>query len=246
MTSVVQGDSVTLTAQFYEYAGGPATDLSSPVLRVYGPDSALTLTVTPTHVSTGLYSYLWAPGTSGAAGDYQAVWSGLDAQSETVQASEVVTVLAAASGTWASVADVLEITGATVTQPQLVMAQHIIDMVSGRSYEVRQLLVDNNRTRDLRFLKQAVAYQAAWMLEQPDLFSRMNVLMVNQDTSQATFGAYAMLLGPLARMALTRVSWRGTKSMKVQREKTAMLTGMGVQPAGTPVRDYGWEDWRPM
>jgi len=246
MTSVVQGDSTTLTAQFYEYAGGPATDLSSVVLRIYAPDATLSVTATPTHVSTGLYSYAWTPSLSGSTGDFQAVWSGLDAQSETVQASEVVTVLAAASGTWASISDVAEITGATVTQAQLVQAQHIIDMVSGRSYEVHQLLVDNNRTRDLRYLKQAVAYQATWMLEQPDLFSRMNVLMVNQDTSQANFGAYAMLLGPLARMALTRVSWHGTKSTKVQREKTAILTGMGVQPAGTPVRDYGWEDWRPM
>ncbi|KND38479.1 hypothetical protein [Streptomyces acidiscabies] len=147
---------------------------------------------------------------------------------------------------WATTADVLDITGTTVTAAQLTRAQYVIDMLSGRTYDIHDLLVQENRTRDLYWLKLAVAYQAAWMISQPDMFTRMNVTSVNQDTSQAQMGASALVLSPLARRALNRVSWRGTRSLQVQRHRQA--DDLGVLPAGSPVYDYAWEEplWRPL
>lgn len=148
--------------------------------------------------------------------------------------------------TWATTAEVADITGVTVTEAQLIRAQHVIDIVSGRTYEIHALLVEENRTRDLYWLKLAVAYQAAWMLSQPDMFTRMNVTSVNQDTSQAQMGASALTLAPLARRALNRVSWKGTRSLQVQRP--GQITGPIVLPAGSPVYDYDWEEplWQPL
>ncbi|MFB7111731.1 hypothetical protein [Streptomyces sp. NPDC056291] len=147
--------------------------------------------------------------------------------------------------TWATTADVLDITGVTVTEAQLTRAQHVIDMVSGRTYDIHDLLVAENRRRDLYWLKLAVAYQAAWMIAQPDMFTRMNVTRVDQDMSEAEMGASALVLAPLARRALNRLSWRGTRSLQVQRPRT---DGPRVLPAGSPVRDEDWEEplWRPL
>lgn len=104
MTSIVQGESGALTANFYEYAGGPAVNVTG-----------LTITITPlaggaavigptavgvTNPATGLYAYSWAVGSGQAVGDYAAVWNATYA-SDSVQASEVVSVTAASvAGAW--------------------------------------------------------------------------------------------------------------------------------------------------
>ncbi|MBA5222226.1 hypothetical protein [Streptomyces griseoaurantiacus] len=247
--SFLQGTSVALSAQFYEYAGGPGAVLTDVTVRVTKVgDSGPTLGPVSEGVGNpadGLYTYLWSTSLDTDPGNYTVVWEGTDADLEPVQASEVITITAAILGTWASTADVEDITGVTVTEAQLRRAQSVIDMVSGRTYEIHDLLVRENRARDLRWLQQAVAYQAAWMISQPDMFTRMNVTSVNQDTSQAQMGASALTLAPLARRALNRVSWMGTRSVQVQRARS---TGRGVQPAGSPVYDYDGEEplWRPL
>lgn len=248
--SYLQGDNVSLSAQFYEYAGGPGailTDVTVTITKV--GDSVPTLGPVSDGIgnpANGLYTYVWTTSLDTDAGDYTVVWDGTDGDDEPVQASEVVTIAEAVTGTWASIEDVSDITGVTVTSAQLRRAQYVIDIISGRTYEIRGLLVQEDRTRDLRWLKQAVAYQAAWMISQPDMFTRMNVTSVNQDTSQAQMGASALTLAPLARRALNRVSWRGTRSLQVQRRR--QTEGLGVLPAGSPVYDYDWEEplWRPL
>ena len=248
--SWLQGDNVSLSAQFYEYSGGPGAVLTSVTVTITKiGDTSPTLGPVSAGISNpanGLYTYVWTTSLDTDAADYTVVWDGTDGDLEAVQASEVITVTDAVTGTWASTADVQDITGVTVTDAQLRRAQYVIDIVSGRTYEIRPLLVQENRTRDLRWLKQAVAYQAAWMISQPDMFTRMNVTSVNQDTSQAQMGASALTLAPLARRALNRVSWKGTRSLQVQRRPQA--DGLGVLPAGSPVYDYDWEEplWRPL
>jgi hypothetical protein len=98
VTTVAAGSSVTLVAEFFEYAGGPPTDVTG-----------LTITITPaaggspvlgptstgiTHPNTGVYSYLWAVPADTDPGDYIASWSGTDDTAQSVEATEVVTVLA--------------------------------------------------------------------------------------------------------------------------------------------------------
>ncbi|WP_274029454.1 hypothetical protein [Streptomyces sp. MMBL 11-1] len=246
----LQGADIPLTAQFFEYAGGPGAVLTGVTVTVTKVgDSTPTLGPVSAGISNpanGLYTYTWTTTAATAPGDYLVVWGGVDGDLEAVQASETVTVTEAVTGTWASIQDVVDITGATVTDAQLRRAQYVIDLVSGRTYEIHTVLVEEGRTRDLRWLKQAVAYQAAWMAAQPDMFTRLNLTSVNQDTAQAQMGASALTLAPLARRALHQVSWQGTRSVQVRTQRSRLLPGQGVQPAGAPVRDYGWEEWEPL
>ncbi|MCA1438568.1 hypothetical protein I6F33_37555, partial [Bradyrhizobium sp. BRP20] len=69
---------------------------------------------------------------------------------------------------WAQAQDVLDITGEEVDDTVIAHAQSHIEMACGRLYE------DTPRmgTRDLAWLKKAVAYQAAWLPHQPDWAQR--------------------------------------------------------------------------
>jgi hypothetical protein len=114
MTSIVQGESGTLTANFYEYAGGPAVNVTGLTITIT-PIAGGAAVVGPTAVgitnpATGLYGYIWAVGSGQAAGDYAAVWNGTY-DGDPVQASEVVTVTAAAvAGAWYSDLATLKLT----------------------------------------------------------------------------------------------------------------------------------------
>jgi len=253
VSTFLQGDDGTFTAQFYEYAGGPATNLTGvtvEITKVGEVVPAVPATASGvTNPATGFYTFVWAVPLGQDTGDYTIVWEGTDGQSEIIQASEVFTVGAAVSGTWATVADVLEITGETVTSAKLRQAQYVIDMKSGRSYEIHDMLVANSRRRDLHYLKLATAYQAAWMKSQPDMFGRMNLTNVNADSSSATFGVDAMSLGPLARGALKRVSWQGTRSLRVKKDPASVIpymSGQRIPPAGSPIYDQPYDGWSQM
>lgn len=253
MTTYLQGDDGTFTAQFYEFAGGPAANLTGTTAQItkVGETTPVVPATSSGVVSpaTGLYTFVWSVPALQETGDYTIIWQGTDAQSELVQASEVFTIGESVSGTWATVSDVQEITGSTVTPAQLRQAQYVIDMKVGRSYEIRDMLVANNRRRDLHYLKLATAYQAAWMLSQPDMFGRMNVTNVNADSSSATFGVDAMSLGPLARGALKRVSWQGTRSLRVKKDPATIVpyaSGQRIPPAGSAIYDEPTDGWSQM
>lgn len=100
-TTVYQGQTNTLLVDFYQYAGGPAADVTGLTITVKTADG-LTTILGPTstgvnHVATGVYSYDWAVSSSQAAGSYVAIWSGTDAQSQVVQATESLLVQASTS-----------------------------------------------------------------------------------------------------------------------------------------------------
>ncbi|HET6479881.1 MAG TPA: hypothetical protein VFG35_07570 [Actinoplanes sp.] len=90
MTSATPGQTTTFTAQFYQYAGGPAADVTNLTVSIV--TSSATVVVAPTavgisHLATGLYSYAWAVPAGQTAGDYVIVWT-----SDETQASEQFTV----------------------------------------------------------------------------------------------------------------------------------------------------------
>lgn len=145
---------------------------------------------------------------------------------------------------WATIEQTEDITGITVTQPELDRAQAIIDIVTGRSEDVGTYLTDDNKTRDLYYLKLAAAYQAAWMKGQPDLFTRKDVTQLNQDGLSVTLGPSGNTLAPLARRSVRRLSWMGTRSVSVQKARRDSIAQ--VQPAGAPIRDYESDVWAPM
>ncbi len=212
MTQILQGQTVTLTAQFYAYGGGPAQDVSGLTITIT-PVGSSTPTVGPTasgitHVATGLYTYSWAVPADQATGDYTVVWAGTGA----VQASEILTVLAAVTGTWAQLADVVAITGTTVTADQLSQANSIIEMISGRLYAISATKIG---ARNAEWLRRAVAYEAAWIPANPDLFQRLDVTGIAEGRKNVLLKDLALILAPLANRALNRLSWKRSRAMHV-------------------------------
>lgn len=110
---------------------------------------------------------------------------------------------------WASVSDVNVVTGVTVTEAQLAQAQSVIELMTGRTADASSLM----KARDLHWLKMAVAYEAAWLPDKPDLLTQTDVTSYNQDGATANLKADAQILAPLARRAMKRLSWRGNRSV---------------------------------
>lgn len=113
---------------------------------------------------------------------------------------------------WTSEAQVLELTGATVTSAHLTQAQGVIDIYSGITLDY----TDEINLRNRRLLAAATAYQAAWMVRQIDVTTRTDVSKLNQEGVQFDLAHEdALLLAPLAKRCLDRLSWRGSGSLCV-------------------------------
>lgn len=214
--SFLQGAVVALTAQFYEYAGGPGANLTGLTLTVteVGDSSPVLgpLSAGISHPANGLYAYSWATSVDTPAGDYTVVWDGTDADLEPVQASEVVTITGAVTGTWCSLADVTAVTGTTVPQEQLAAASSVITVYANRSPGA----VGSLLARDAYWLKQACAWQARWQAQQPGYDQKSAVTSVNQDNVQVAYGAeWQIVLAPLAARALKNLSWKGSRSVRI-------------------------------
>ena len=111
---------------------------------------------------------------------------------------------------WATIADVKTKTGVDVTEYQRTTAVGVLETVTGLIEEVERPDVSD---RDRYWLKLATCYQAAFVADHPDLFSRADVTSAAQDGESATFrNVDAHLLAPLARKAIRRLSWRSVPS----------------------------------
>lgn len=98
MTYVTRGEANTLLVEWRAYAGGPyatVTGVTIAVTPIGGGAPALAATsIGVTTPATGINAYVWSPAGSLAPGEYVVQWTGTDPESETVGATEVVTVLA--------------------------------------------------------------------------------------------------------------------------------------------------------
>lgn len=113
--------------------------------------------------------------------------------------------------TWCTVAEVTTVTGKTVTATDRNIAAFAIELTTGLIESVER--VDITR-RDLYWLRQAVAFQAAWLADTPDYLERNDVTAASADGQSATLKPDALILAPLARRAIKRLSWRGTRSVR--------------------------------
>lgn len=105
---------------------------------------------------------------------------------------------------WASAAEALVITGATVTDAQLDQAQSVLDLYA----DVTTAALPGLAARNVRLLKAAHAYQAVWMANQIDVLTRTAVASISQDgVSVVPAGPDALHLAPLAAKALSHLSW---------------------------------------
>lgn len=139
---------------------------------------------------------------------------------------------------WASVQSVIDATGVTVTDAQLVQAQDDIEIASGRIYTD----TDRLRARDLYWLGKAVARQAAWIAGQFGLETRLDATQIQQDGVSTTLQGDGLVLAPMATRALRRVSWMRSRTIHVR----SPIEGVG--PIGNILAD-GSDDsqwWTPM
>lgn len=119
---------------------------------------------------------------------------------------------------WATAQDVQSLTGKVVDDLVVLQAQAVIELTSGgRVASLDSTLLS---TRNLDWLRRAVSYQAAWMVDQPDLFTRMDVSTMSQDGASATIRRDGLVLAPLARHCLKRLSWRGMRTIKPSINRT--------------------------
>lgn len=114
---------------------------------------------------------------------------------------------------WATTSDVLAITGTTVTDAEVTQAQYLVEMFADTNEDANNQIA----TKNLRLLKLAVAYQAAWIVQHPDVFSVIDVTSATQDGMSWTIGnPGSAVMAPLARMAIARLSWKRNRSVYIR------------------------------
>jgi hypothetical protein len=136
--------------------------------------------------------------------------------------------------TWATTADVLAITGVQCTETDLLQAGFMIDMYSGRPYSFTgpdgstYNWYENIGDIDAYWMKLAVAYQVAWLQQQPDILTRIDMVNVPAKGRPLTLNPGGLILGPLAKMALRRVSWLRTRALHVRSPFEDLYTANSV------------------
>jgi len=241
------GEQVTVTAEFLSGPTGPLTDVTGLTITITNPSNVVELATTSTgivHAATGVYRYTWTVPTGAPAGDHIVLWS---ANSGAVTAVDTITVSATA-GTWCTADDVLLLTGKTVTDTQVAQASAALELHVGRTFYETVSNPDGGSLkvgrRDREWLRRACAYQAAWMLAQPDMYQRLDMDALASTGRPITLKDRALVLAPLARRALQRVSWLRSRSL---RARTPFTDGIGpVSPNAVSESNDTYEAWTGM
>lgn len=123
--------------------------------------------------------------------------------------------------TWATPAEASAITGVTLYQADLNVAQSIIDLFTDIHYGLK----DSLQPRTLRILKQAVSWQAKWQKEQGT-----EDFGTGTEKQSETLGDYSYtngsggsgsggssedsaMLAPIAQRWITKLSWKRTRTI---------------------------------
>ncbi|WP_213451589.1 hypothetical protein [Rhizomonospora bruguierae] len=137
---------------------------------------------------------------------------------------------------WATPSDVLSIAKATVTEDDVTSARFIVELFAHTTTEASD--AGNISSGNLRLLRMAVAYQAAWMQAHPDVLTNVDVDSFSQDGQSAVHAhANAALLAPLAKRCIDRLSWR--------RESIRTTTRRRPGDRDSAAADDN-QPWRPM
>ncbi|WP_433701112.1 hypothetical protein [Nocardiopsis sp. CA-288880] len=85
-------------------------------------------------------------------------------------------------GVWATVEQVKQITGFEPTEAQVTQAEFLIELMSGADLDSTTI-----GTRDRKRLRSAVAYQAVFLDEHPDLLTNVDADIIRQDGVDVDF-----------------------------------------------------------
>lgn len=143
---------------------------------------------------------------------------------------------------WATTGDVTTYTGVTVTAAQVAQAQAVVQIFADTTTDASD--AGNISEKNLRLLKQATAYQAAWISQHPDAFTNMDVTNVSQDQVSASFlHANALILAPLAKRCIDRLSWKRMRPLRIGRGGRPLSRVLNVTSAAEDEND---PRWRPL
>lgn len=250
-TEHARGAAAEFRVTFYVEAGGNPVDPSQVALTIYKDGAVVAgpyaYPDTITRDLVGVYHRVWlVPADAELGDDYTAAWSATIAGAvrsgyESFAVVDGGAVVPGLPGSWATVADVYRATGTAVTDAVLAQAQSTIDVAAGRTYAA----APRTGARDVGWLRLAVAYQAAWLTAQPDMFVRMDITSTGGSGDSAVAGAAGWLtLAPMARRALNRCSWIRSRSLHVRSE---FLDGpAGRSPDPTAEVNDSYESWTPL
>lgn len=143
--------------------------------------------------------------------------------------------------TWATQDDVLALTAKATDGATLTAANLVIEVFSRRIYTIA---APNTGTRDLEWMKRAVAFEATWMPGQPDFWTRLDVSTIVEGRKAITLKEQTLLLAPMARIALSRVSWQKTRSIHIRSAFQDGLSPISSNPDSAG-NDF-YEQWDSM
>lgn len=224
------GDTPTTNLEVHVQRDGADIQLDGYVgaqVLLYGPDATqVTWDSTPTIDTNADVVNIAPPSASPfeSAGIYNMYLrlTGATGGTETFWVTDIRVLALGVTSGWASAGNVRSITGETVTETDLAIAQGIIELYSGRTY-AGSVVNDSIRPKDLGWLQKAVAYQSVWQRSQPGYLTRHGIKEVNQDGAQIIYAGSSepnntafIMLGPLARRALKNVSWMRSKTINVK------------------------------
>jgi len=139
---------------------------------------------------------------------------------------------------WVTTQEVQAITLTTVTESQIVTAQFLIEIYADTTEDSNEYISSKN----LRLLKMAVAYQAAWMTEHPDAFYSISVTSGTQDGMSWTIdNPRAGVLAPLAEASIKRLSWKRNRNIYINPARRGRLPLLGI-----PDEDNQHSKWTPL
>lgn len=151
--------------------------------------------------------------------------------------------------TWATPVEASAISGMNITQTDLNKAQSILEIWVGDIGEDR---MGNLKSRDVKLLKKAVSYQAAWMLSKPELLGRSDTDNVLQDELQFSKGDIDMhVIAPLAKASIMKLSWRRARTIDplTPDQALAIRRKFHAETYGKTVHSISGDDvlpWEPM
>ena len=158
-------------------------------------------------------------------------------------------------------AQVLSLVGVTVTEMDLAQAEADVDRIAGIDLDDPDQ-VSRLRPRDLKLLKWAITYQAAWRSEQIDLHARLDVTEIPgsaNDGGTKSRDELTLQLAPLCRSNLERISWKRKSGKRIGSSRSRGPVGplhtdaeihLSTDPIDTPdqldnaLRDAGpfWDE----
>ncbi|MFG2412584.1 hypothetical protein [Streptomyces goshikiensis] len=140
-----------------------------------------------------------------------------------------------------TIGEVEVITMIEVTPMQLAAAQTVVELFADTTEDSTDLISSKN----LRLLKQAVAFQAAWLTAHPDAYTNTDFASFKMDGLGVTNRhANAMILAPLAKRCIDRLSWKRNRSVII-RKPGQRTNPVSPDPSNADLDDRR-TDWRPI